>query len=190
MTIIHSEQLVLRQKLLDLMLEVLSEKADAFFLYGCLVPGYRSLSCFYTVDGTPFELFTRVDNPLCSSDEQVELQCKGQAIMSTYFNEFMTFRDGQDSPPSELYFTYDMQTKEETFRFGYKLILNYNVPVARYEAWFVSQGWEPLPEWNCPLIWRLKNWLKRDDPFQWCPSIADVLADPPWEKPYVKEIGE
>ena len=42
MTIIHSEQLVLRQKLLDLMLEVLSEKADAFFLYGCLVPGYMS----------------------------------------------------------------------------------------------------------------------------------------------------
>ena len=33
MTIIHSEQLVLRQKLLDLMQEVLSEKADSFFLY-------------------------------------------------------------------------------------------------------------------------------------------------------------
>lgn len=190
MTIIHSEQLVLRQKLLDLMQEVLSEKADSFFLYGCLVPGYTSLFCFFTVDGTPHELFTTVDNPFCSSDEQVELQCKGQDILLTYFHEFMNFRDGQDSPPSELYFTYDMQTKEQTFRFGYKLILNYGVAIARYQAWFVSQGWEPLPEWNSPLIWRLKNWLKRNDPFQWYPSIAYVLADPPWEKPYVKEIGE
>lgn len=120
----------------------------------------------------------------------MELSCKGQDILLNYFYAFMEFRDGQDSPPSELYFTYDMQTREESFRFGYKPILNYGVAIARYKAWFVSQGWEPPPEWKNPLRWRLKNWLKRDDPFQWVPSTEDVLADPPWEKTYVKEIGQ
>lgn len=62
MTIMHSEQLVLRQNLLDLMQEVLSGKADSFFLYGCFDPRYVSLFCFVTVDGTPYELFTCVDN--------------------------------------------------------------------------------------------------------------------------------
>ena len=44
MTIIHSEQLVLRQKLLDLMQEVLSEKADSFFSMDALFPAIHPYS--------------------------------------------------------------------------------------------------------------------------------------------------
>lgn len=187
---IIASQLALSQRLLSLMREALSGIADAFFLYGCLVFENLHISCFFTVDGTPYELFTRVDNQFFSSDEQIELQCKGIGILSDYFEIFMELRRGQDSPPTELYFTYDMHTEEEVFLFGHKVILNDYVPISRYEAWFVSHGWAPLSEWKSPWTWRLENWLKRDDPFQWSPSIESVLADPPWEEPYISTLGE
>lgn len=164
------------QTLLD---DYIGTHFDRTYTYCCFDSNHSYFNVFLAVNGCMYTLEDYSANHLSLHD--VDLFCYAfTEAVDQFRSSFMEHREADEDLPTELYFTFDTRLRSYQSQFNYSPVLNGPAARAHFRAWYVAHGGEPLPEWKPTLVERMKNWLNRDDPFQWVPPLEEVLADPPW----------
>lgn len=164
------------QTLLD---DYIGTYVDRTYTYCCFDSNYDYFDAFFAVDGNTFTLGDYCMNYLSAHDFNLFCRYFTEEV-EQFRSSFMEHREVNEELPTELYFIFDTRLRSYQTRFNYHPILNRPTAQVHFRAWYTALGGTLISEQKPSFIKRLKNWLNRDDLFQWIPCVEDVLADPPW----------
>lgn len=152
---------------------------DRTYTYCCFDSSYNYFDAFFALDGNTITLGDYCANYLSAYDLNLFCNCFTEEI-DQFRSSFMEHREADEELPTELYFIFDTRLRSYQTQFNYNPVLNMPTAQVHFQAWYTALGKPLVSEQKPSFVKRLKNWLNRDDPFQWVPSVEDVLADPPW----------